>query len=107
MLGDPYRVKAEKLNRYVTQLQRLSKEIEYSMDANDFPKILKLDDERKDLLKILTERRLKDFSEADIQVIKDIAEHNEKIVANISELMSRHTMITSNKIKMLQAYNKN
>jgi hypothetical protein len=94
------------VNKFVQQLKNLSDNIESAKSSEDYSTIYKLDSERKSILEVLMKKKFYEFSEADIQTIKLIAEHNEKIVSDISVLMSHHTKSTSDKIKMLRAYNR-
>jgi negative regulator of sigma E activity len=85
----------------------INKHIIEAYDEDNFARILYLDGQRREILRTLASNP--DFLNDDenLKLIKETAEENQEMVANIADRMTALTKKTNGKIRMLRSYHVN
>ena len=91
----------------VTSLINLNAEISEASFESDFSRILRLDTQRREILKSLATNPDFKSDEASLTILKQTAEQNQELITKITDRMTNLTKVTSNKIKMLRSYRMN
>ena len=88
----------------VELLVDLNKKINEASQDNDFSRLLFLDTKRRALIQSLATDPDFVSDETSLTILKDTAEQNQKLVADITKRMTALTQVTGNKIRMLRSY---
>ena len=86
-------------------LKDLSNRILLAKKQNDYNKIIAIDNDRRIIIDQIFSKGIKTLSEADINIIKIIAEENENLISEISVATTKSIEKANIKIKAIKGYN--
>ena len=93
------------MHTLVENLKDLSNQILLAKKQNDYNKIITIDNDRRTLIDQIFSKGIKTLSEADINIIKIIAEENENLIAEISVATTKNIEKANKKMKAIKGYN--
>ena len=93
------------MHTLVENLKDLSNQILLAKKQNDYNKIITIDNDRRTLIDQIFSQGIKTLSEADINIIKIIAEENENLIAEISVATTKNIEKANKKMKAIKGYN--
>ena len=93
------------MHTLVKNLKNLSNQIMLAKKQNDYNKIIGIDNDRRILIDQIFSKGVKTLSEADINIIKVIAEENEKLISEISVATTKNIEKANRKMKAIKGYN--
>ena len=89
----------------IENLKDLSNHILLAKKQNDYNKIIEIDNDRKIIIDQIFSKGIKTLSEADINIIKIIAEENENLISEISVATTKSIEKANRKMKAIKGYN--
>ena len=89
----------------IENLKDLSNHILLAKKQNDYNKIIEIDKDRRIIIDQIFSKGIKTLSEADINIIKIIAEENENLISEISVATTKSIEKANIKIKAIKGYN--
>ena len=89
----------------IENLKDLSNQILLAKKQNDYNKIIEIDKERRIIIDQIFSKGIKTLSEADINIIKIIAEENENLISEISVATTKSIENANIKMKAIKGYN--
>ena len=89
----------------IENLKDLSNQILLAKKQNDYNKIIAIDNDRRIIIDQIFSKGIKTLSEADINIIKIIAEENENLISEISVATTKSIEKANIKIKAIKGYN--
>ena len=93
------------MHTLIENLKDLSNLILLAKKQNDYNKIIEIDNDRKIIIDQIFSKGIKTLSEADINIIKIIAEENENLISEISVATTKSIEKANIKIKAIKGYN--
>ena len=93
------------MQNLVKNLKNLSDQILLAKKVDDYDKIISIDKSRKVLIDQIFSKGIKTLSEADINIIKIIAEENENLISEISVATTKSIEKANIKMKAIKGYN--
>ena len=93
------------MHTLVKNLKNLSNQIMLAKKQNDYNKIIGIDNDRRILIDQIFSKGVKTLSEADINIIKVIAEENENLISEISVATTKNIEKANRKMKAIKGYN--
>ena len=93
------------MQNLVENLKNLSDQILLAKKVDDYDKIISIDKSRKVLIDQIFSKGIKTLSEADINIIKIIAEENENLISEISAATTKSIEKANIKMKAIKGYN--
>ena len=89
----------------IENLKDLSNQILLAKKQNDYNKIIAIDNDRRIIIDQIFSKGVKTLSEADINIIKIIAEENENLISEISVATTKSIEKANIKMKAIKGYN--
>ena len=89
----------------IENLKDLSTHILSAKKQNDYNKIIEIDKDRRIIIDQIFSKGIKTLSEADINIIKIIAEENENLISEISVATTKSIEKANKKMKAIKGYN--
>ena len=89
----------------IENLKDLSNHILLAKKQNDYNKIIEIDKDRRIIIDQIFSKGIKTLSEADINIIKIIAEENENLISEISVATTKSIEKANIKMKAIKGYN--
>ena len=89
----------------IENLKDLSNRILLAKKQNDYNKIIAIDNDRRIIIDQIFSKGIKTLSEADINIIKIIAEENENLISEISVATTKSIEKANKKMKAIKGYN--
>ena len=89
----------------IENLKDLSNHILLAKKQNDYNKIIEIDKDRRIIIDQIFSKGIKTLSEADINIIKIIAEENENLISEISVATTKSIEKANKKMKAIKGYN--
>ena len=89
----------------IENLKDLSNQILLAKKQNDYNKIIEIDNDRRIIIDQVFSKGIKTLSEADINIIKIIAEENENLISEISVATTKSIEKANRKMKAIKGYN--
>ena len=93
------------MHTLIENLKDLSNRILLAKKQNDYNKIIEIDNDRRIIIDQIFSKGIKTLSEADIKVIKIIAEENENLISEISVATTNSIEKANKKMKAIKGYN--
>ena len=93
------------MHTLIENLKDLSNQILLAKKQNDYNKIIAIDNDRRIIIDQIFSKGIKTLSEADINIIKIIAEENENLISEISVATTKNIGKTNIKMKAIKGYN--
>ena len=93
------------MHTLIENLKDLSNQILLAKKQNDYNKIIAIDNDRRIIIDQIFSKGIKTLSEADIKVIKIIAEENENLISEISVATTNSIEKANKKMKAIKGYN--
>ncbi len=93
------------MHTLIENLKDLSNQILLAKKQNDYNKIIAIDNDRRIIVDQIFSKGIKTLSEADIDIIKIIAEENENLISEISVATTKSIEKANIKIKAIKGYN--
>ena len=93
------------MHTLIENLKYLSNQILLAKKQNDYNKIIAIDNDRRIIVDQIFSKGIKTLSEADIDIIKIIAEENENLISEISVATTKSIEKANIKIKAIKGYN--
>ena len=93
------------MHTLIENLKDLSNQILLARKQNDYNKIIEIDNDRRIIIDQIFSKGIKTLSEADIKVIKIIAEENENLISEISVATTNSIEKANIKMKAIKGYN--
>ena len=93
------------MHTLIENLKDLSNQILLAKKQNDYNKIIAIDNDRRIIVDQIFSKGIKTLSEADINIIKIIAEENENLISEISVATTKSIEKANIKIKPIKGYN--
>ena len=93
------------MHTLIENLKDLSNRILLAKKQNDYNKIIKIDNDRRIIIDQIFSKGIKTLSEADINIIKIIAEENENLISEISVATTKSIEKANIKMKAIKGYN--
>ena len=89
----------------IENLKDLSNQILLAKKQNDYNKIIAIDNDRRIIIDQIFSIGIKALSEADINIVKIIAEENENLISEISVATTKSIEKANIKMKAIKGYN--
>ena len=89
----------------IENLKDLSNQILLAKKQNNYNKIIAIDNDRRIIIDQIFSKGIKTLSEADIKIIKIIAEENENLISEISVATTKSIEKANIKMKAIKGYN--
>ena len=89
----------------IENLKDLSNQILLAKKQNNYNKIIAIDNDRRIIIDQIFSKGIKTLSEADINIIKIIAEENENLISEISVATTKSIEKANKKMKAIKGYN--
>ena len=89
----------------IENLKDLSNHILLAKKQNDYNKIIEIDKDRRIIIDQIFSKGIKTLSEADINIIKVIAEENENLISEISVATTKSIEKANKKMRAIKGYN--
>ena len=93
------------MHTLIENLKDLSNRILLAKRQNDYNKIIEIDNDRRIIIDQIFSKGIKTLSEADMNIIKIIAEENENLISEISVATSKSIEKANIKMKAIKGYN--
>ena len=93
------------MHTLIENLKDLSNQISLAKKQNDYNKIIAIDNDRRIIIDQIFSKGIKTLSEADINIIKIIAEENENLISEISVATTKSIEKANIKMKAIKGYN--
>ena len=93
------------MHTLIENLKDLSNRILLAKKQNDYNKIIAIDNDRRIIIDQIFSKGIKTLSEADINIIKIIAEENENLISEISVATTKSIEKANKKMKAIKGYN--
>ena len=93
------------MHTLIENLKDLSNRILLAKRQNDYNKIIEIDNDRRIIIDQIFSKGIKTLSEADIKIIKIIAEENENLISEISVATTKSIEKANIKMKAIKGYN--
>ena len=93
------------MHTLIENLKDLSNHILLAKKQNDYNKIIEIDNDRRIIIDQIFSKGIKTLSEADINIIKIIAEENENLISEISVATTKSIEKANIKMKAIKGYN--
>ena len=93
------------MHTLIENLKDLSSQILLAKKQNDYNKIIAIDNDRRIIIDQIFSKGIKTLSEADINIIKIIAEENENLISEISVATTKSIEKANIKMKAIKGYN--
>ena len=93
------------MHTLIENLKDLSNQILLAKKQNDYNKIIAIDNDRRIIIDQIFSKGIKTLSEADINIIKVIAEENENLISEISVATTKNIEKANIKMKAIKGYN--
>ena len=93
------------MHTLIENLKDLSNRILLAKRQNDYNKIIEIDNDRRIIIDQIFSKGIKTLSEADINIIKIIAEENENLISEISVATTNSIEKANKKMKAIKGYN--
>jgi len=93
------------MHTLIDNLKDLSNHILLAKKQNDYNKIIEIDKDRRIIIDQIFSKGIKTLSEADINIIKIIAEENENLISEISVATTKSIEKANIKMKAIKGYN--
>ena len=93
------------MHTLIENLKYLSNQILLAKKQNDYSKIIAIDNDRRIIIDQIFSKGIKTLSEADINIIKIIAEENENLISEISVATTKSIEKANIKMKAIKGYN--
>ena len=93
------------MHTLIEYLKDLSNLILLAKKQNDYNKIIEIDNDRRIIIDQIFSKGIKTLSEADINIIKIIAEENENLISEISVATTKSIEKANIKMKAIKGYN--
>ncbi len=93
------------MHTLIENLKDLSNHILLAKKQNDYNKIIAIDNDRRIIIDQIFSKGIKTLSEADINIIKIIAEENENLISEISAATTKSIEKANIKMKAIKGYN--
>ena len=93
------------MHTLIENLKDLSNHILLAKKQNDYNKIIAIDNDRRIIIDQIFSKGIKTLSEADINIIKIIAEENENLISEISVATTNSIEKANIKMKAIKGYN--
>ena len=93
------------MHTLIENLKDLSNQILLAKKQNDYNKIIAIDNDRMIIIDQIFSKGIKTLSEADINIIKIIAEENENLISEISVATTNSIEKANIKMKAIKGYN--
>ena len=93
------------MHALIENLKDLSNHILLAKKQNDYNKIIEIDKDRRIIIDQIFSKGIKTLSEADIDIIKIIAEENENLISEISVATTKSIEKANKKIRAIKGYN--
>ena len=93
------------MHTLIENLKDLSNQILLAKKQNNYNKIIAIDNDRRIIIDQIFSKGIKTLSEADINIIKIIAEENENLISEISVASTKSIEKANIKIKAIKGYN--
>ena len=93
------------MHTLIENLKDLSNQILLAKKQNDYNKIIAIDNDRRIIIDQIFSKGVKTLSEADINIIKIIAEENENLISEISVATTNSIEKANIKMKAIKGYN--
>jgi len=93
------------MHTLIENLKYLSNQILLAKKQNDYNKIIAIDNDRRLIIDQIFSKGIKTLSEADINIIKIIAEENENLISEISVATTKSIEKANIKMKAIKGYN--
>jgi hypothetical protein len=93
------------MHTLIENLKDLSNHILLAKKQNDYNKIIEIDKDRRIIIDQIFSKGIKTLSEADINIIKIIAEENENLISEISVATTKSIEKANIKMKAIKGYN--
>ena len=93
------------MHTLIENLKYLSNQILLAKKQNDYNKIIAIDNDRRIIIDQIFSKGIKTLSEADINIIKIIAEENENLISEISVATTNSIEKANIKMKAIKGYN--
>ena len=93
------------MHTLIENLKDLSNLILLAKKQNDYNKIIEIDNDRRIIIDQIFSKGIKTLSEADINIIKIIAEENENLISEISVATTKSIEKANKKMKAIKGYN--
>ena len=93
------------MHTLIENLKDLSNQILLAKKQNDYNKIIEIDKDRRIIIDQIFSKGIKTLSEADINIIKIIAEENENLISEISVATTNSIEKANIKMKAIKGYN--
>ena len=93
------------MHTLIENLKDLSNHILIAKKQNDYNKIIAIDNDRRIIIDQIFSKGIKTLSEADINIIKIIAEENENLISEISVATTKSIENAYIKMKAIKGYN--
>ena len=93
------------MHTLIENLKDLSNRILLAKKQNDYNKIIEIDNDRRIIIDQIFSKGIKTLSEADINIIKIIAEENESLISEISVATTKSIEKANIKMKAIKGYN--
>ena len=93
------------MHTLIENLKYLSNQILLAKKQNDYNKIIEIDKDRRIIIDQIFSKGIKTLSEADINIIKIIAEENENLISEISVATTKSIEKANKKMKAIKGYN--
>ena len=93
------------MHTLIENLKDLSNRILLAKKQNDYNKIIAIDNDRRIIIDQIFSKGVKTLSEADINIIKIIAEENENLISEISVATTKSIEKANKKMKAIKGYN--
>ena len=93
------------MHTLIENLKYLSNQILLAKKQNDYNKIIAIDNDRRIIIDQIFSKGIKTLSEADINIIKIIAEENENLISEISIATTKSIEKANRKMKAIKGYN--
>ena len=93
------------MHTLIENLKYLSNQILLAKKQNNYNKIIAIDNDRRIIIDQIFSKGIKTLSEADINIIKIIAEENENLISEISVATTKSIEKANKKMKAIKGYN--
>ena len=93
------------MHTLIENLKDLSNQILLAKKQNNYNKIIAIDNDRRIIIDQIFSKGIKTLSEADINIIKIIAEENENLISEISVATTKSIEKANIKMKAIKGYN--
>ena len=93
------------MHTLIENLKDLSNQILLAKKQNNYNKIIAIDNDRRIIIDQIFSKGIKTLSEADIKIIKIIAEENENLISEISVATTKSIENANIKMKAIKGYN--